>query len=40
MDNTDEEEAPMDMVFACAGALMFAAIVGMVIGCDKLGVRK
>ena len=30
----------MDIVFLSAAALLFAAIVGMVIGCDKLGVRK
>ena len=30
----------MDVVFLCAGAVMFFAIVGMVVGCDQLGVRK
>lgn len=30
----------MDIVFLSAVALMFAAIAGMVIGCDKLGARK
>jgi hypothetical protein len=30
----------MDVVFLVSAVLMFAAIVGMVIGCDKLGVRK
>ena len=30
----------MDFLFLGAIALMFAAIVGMVVGCDKLGVRK
>jgi hypothetical protein len=30
----------MDILFLGASALMFIAIVGMVIGCDELGVRK
>lgn len=30
----------MDFIFIAGAALMFAAIVGMVIGCDGLGVRK
>lgn len=30
----------MDVLFIGASVLMFLAIVGMVIGCDKLGVRK
>ena len=30
----------MDMVFLTAAALMCAAIVGLVAGCDKLVVRK
>jgi hypothetical protein len=30
----------MDVVFLVAAAVMFVAMVGMVIGCDKLGVRK
>lgn len=30
----------MDFIFLSAAALMFAAIVGMVIGCDKLGGRQ
>lgn len=30
----------MDVVFLSAAALLLAAIVGMVIGCDTLGVRK
>jgi len=30
----------MDFIFLSAAALMFAAIVGMVIGCDKLGARQ
>ncbi len=30
----------MDAVFVCASAMMFVAIVGMVAGCDKLGVGK
>jgi hypothetical protein len=29
----------MDLLFLGAVALMFIAIVGMVIGCDKLGAR-
>ena len=30
----------MDFVFLAAAAVMFIALLGMVIGCDKLGVRK
>lgn len=30
----------MDVLFLLAGALMCAAIAGLVIGCDSLGVRK
>jgi hypothetical protein len=30
----------MDVLFLAAIALMFVAIVGMVVGCDKLGVHK
>ena len=30
----------MDLVFLLAAAVMFAGMLGMVIGCDKLGVRK
>jgi len=30
----------MDVVFLCAGAVLFIAIVGMVMGCDRLGARK
>lgn len=30
----------MDLVFLSAALLMFVLIIGMVIGCDKLGVRK
>ena len=30
----------MDVVFLGAIALMFVAIVGMVVGCDKLGAHK
>ncbi len=30
----------MDVLFIGAGVLMFLAIVGMVVGCDQLGVRK
>lgn len=30
----------MDFIFLSAAALMFAVIVGMVIGCDKLGGRQ
>lgn len=30
----------MDLVFLVATAVMFVAVLGMVVGCDKLGVRK
>jgi hypothetical protein len=30
----------MDVLLLGAIALMFFAVVGMVVGCDKLGVRK
>lgn len=30
----------MDLVFLIGAAVMFVAMLGMVIGCDKLGVRK
>ncbi len=30
----------MDVVFLVAAALMFVALLGMVIGCDKLGGHK
>ena len=30
----------MDVLFIGAGVLMFVAIVGMIIVCDKLGMRK
>jgi len=30
----------MDLVYLAIAAVMFAAILGLVIGCDKLGVRK
>ncbi len=30
----------MDVLFLGAAALMFAALVGMVLGCELLGVRK
>jgi hypothetical protein len=30
----------MDVLFLGAIALMFVAMVGMVAGCDKLGVRR
>jgi hypothetical protein len=33
-------ESLMDIVFLLAAVLMFAAIVGLVIGCDKLGARQ
>ena len=29
----------MDVVFLLAAALMFGALLGLVIGCAKLGVR-
>jgi hypothetical protein len=30
----------MDVLFLGAIALMFVALVGMVVGCEKLGARK
>ena len=33
-------EGSMDVLLLGAIALMFFAIVGMVVGCDKLGVHK
>lgn len=30
----------MDVVFLIGAVVMFVAMLGMVIGCDKLGVRK
>jgi hypothetical protein len=30
----------MDIVFLIGAALMFVAVLGMVIGCDKMGARK
>ena len=30
----------MDFVLLGGAAVMFVAMLGMVIGCDKLGVRK
>ena len=30
----------MDVLFVLVAALMCAAIVGMVVGCDALGARK
>lgn len=33
-------EESMDALFLGAAALMFVTIVGMVLGCDKLGVGK
>jgi hypothetical protein len=30
----------MDFIFLAAAAVMFIAMLGVVIGCDKLGVRK
>jgi len=30
----------MDVLFLGAIALMFKALAGMVLGCDKLGTRK
>jgi hypothetical protein len=30
----------MDFVFLAGAASLFVAMLGMVIGCDKLGVRK
>lgn len=30
----------MDVVFLVGAVVLFFAMLGMVIGCDKLGVRK
>jgi hypothetical protein len=30
----------MDFIFLAGAAVMFVGMLGMVIGCDKLGVRK
>lgn len=30
----------MDFIFLAGGAVLFIAMLGMVIGCDKLGARK
>ncbi len=30
----------MDLIFLAGATLLFIAMLGMVIGCDKLGVRK
>jgi hypothetical protein len=30
----------LDVIFLCVGAMLFVAVVGMVIGCDRLGARK
>lgn len=30
----------MDFIFLAGAAVMFIAMLGMAIGCDKLGVRK
>ena len=30
----------MDFIFLAGAAVMFIAMLGMVIGCDKLGVRQ
>ena len=30
----------MDVVFLMGTAAMFVAMLGMVVGCDRLGVRK
>lgn len=30
----------MDLVFLGACALFFVAMLGMIVGCDKLGMRK
>jgi hypothetical protein len=30
----------MDVVYLIGAAVMFAAMLGMVVGCDTLGVRK
>jgi len=30
----------MDLVYLAGAAVMFVALLGLVVGCDKLGVRK
>jgi hypothetical protein len=30
----------MDVVYLVGAAVMFVALLGMVMGCDRLGVRK
>ncbi len=30
----------MDFVYLAGTAALFAALLGLVVGCDKLGVRK
>ena len=30
----------MDIVFLAGAAAMFVALLGLVLGCDKLGVRR
>ena len=30
----------MDVVYSVVAAVMFIAMLGMAMGCDKLGVRK
>jgi len=30
----------MDLIFLAGAVVLFIAMLGMVIGCDKLGVRK
>jgi hypothetical protein len=30
----------MDVVYLVGATVMFVALLGMVMGCDKLGVRK
>ena len=30
----------MDLIFLAGEVVLFIAMLGMVIGCDKLGVRK
>lgn len=30
----------MDFVYLAGAAVMFVALIGLIVGCDKLGVRK
>jgi hypothetical protein len=30
----------MDFIFLAGAALIFAAVVGLCVGCDRLGVRQ